>query len=273
MGAIEELQFTAMNYACEAYVREAIDIYRNPYEIANEGGIGDILRKIGSVLGGLVKKAIAILGNIKSKIMSLITDNNLYLSKENREDILEFKAQSNRFTEEFDKLPSVKTLVSHLISRTEEDEDHNFFNSPYIKNEVDPHINAANETLKKMTGLVKFERTNEEGITHLYEIPGKSIIGWIDGMIKKWRAIENELSDSSFASYQAREKMGWAASEINAVLQPYQKLVTTFIIVLGKFQQFIMSRRKPTFERKIEEAELKEHERRVEEEYKRRNSD
>ena len=253
MGAIENLQFLAMDYACEAYVKEAIDLYRHPYEIATEGSIGDIIGKIGRILSGLVKKAIEILGNVKRKIMSLLTNNNLYLSKENKEDILEFKTQANAFTEEFDKLPSIKTVVSHLVSRTEEDEDANFFNSPYLQNEVNAHLEAANRILDKLTDIVKFERVGDDGVYHLYEIPGKSIIGWIDSMIKKWRNIENELSDSSYASYSAATNANWNMGEINSILRPYQKLVSTFIVILGKFQQFIMSWRKPTFEKDIEE--------------------
>lgn len=50
----------------------------------------------------------------------------------------------------------------------------------------------------------------------------------------------------------------WNMGEINSILRPYQKLVTTFIVILGKFQQFIMSRRKPTFEKDIDEKKNQE---------------
>ena len=258
LGAIENLQFLAMDYACEAYVKEAIDLYRHPYEIATEGNIGEFFGRIGKVLGGLIKKAIEILGNVKRKIISLLTDNNLYLSKENKEDIIAFKEQANAFTEEFDKLPSVKTLVSHLISRTEESKDSHFFNSTYVQNEVNPHIDEANKILVKLTDIVEFDRREDDGVIHLYEIPGKSIIKWIDNMIAKWRHIENELSDSSFSSYGAAKNANWNMNEINSILSPYQKLVSSFIVVLGKFQQFIMSRRKPTFDKELEEKKNQE---------------
>lgn len=258
MGAIENLQFLAMDYACEAYVKEAIDLYRHPYEIATEGSIGGIISKIGRILSGLVKKAIEILGNVKRKIISLLTNDNLYLSKEDRESIVDFKAYSSKFTEKFDTIPSIKTVVSHLMSRVEEGPDNNFFDSPYVKNEVNDRINEANDVLKKLTVIVKFDKKSDDGISHLYEVPGKSIISWIDSMIKKWRTIENEINDSAFDSYKARSNTGWNLNEVNGIIQPYQKLVTTFIVILGKFQQFIMSRRKPTFEKNIEEKKNQE---------------